>query len=303
MRQFHSAMRSVLRLKLSPFLACLILVLPAIASAQPALSVHWEELTGADFIAAIKQAQGVCVLPFGIIEKHGPHLPLGTDLINARYLSEKAAQQEYAVVFPPYYFGQIAEARHEPGTVAYPAAMQMSLLQQTTDEMGRNGCTKILIVNGHGGNENLLPYFAQTQLDSPHDYVVYIDWPQPPHDPQRPYKPGPTDYHAGEAETSHTMITAPTLVHPERAGQESGADHKRLQLPEGVYTGIWWYASYPDHYSGDGSLASRELGEYDLKAETAATAAVIRAVKADAVSAGLQQKFYEDAKHPLRTPQ
>ncbi|HZD44944.1 MAG TPA: creatininase family protein, partial [Acidobacteriaceae bacterium] len=53
--------------------------LPAAAqnTAQNNLSVHWEELTGPDFIAAIHQAQGVCVLPFGIIEKHGPHLPLG----------------------------------------------------------------------------------------------------------------------------------------------------------------------------------------------------------------------------------
>ncbi|MCU1313426.1 MAG: Creatininase, partial [Acidobacteriaceae bacterium] len=48
------------------------------AQAQTALSVHWEELTGPDFIQAIHQAQGVCVLPFGIIEKHGAHLPLGT---------------------------------------------------------------------------------------------------------------------------------------------------------------------------------------------------------------------------------
>lgn len=168
----------LLRLRSRTLLLLLSVSLCLTSSAQS--SVHWEELTGADFISAIQKAQGVCILPFGIIEKHGPHLPLGTDLINARYISEKAAQEEYAVVFPPYYFGQIAEARHEPGTVAYPAAMQMTLLQQTTDEMGRNGCTKVVILNGHGGNENLLPYFAQTQLDAPHDYVVYIYWPQPP---------------------------------------------------------------------------------------------------------------------------
>ena len=46
------------------------------------LSPKWEELTGPDFIHAIAQAQGVCILPFGIIEKHGPHLPLGTDLLD-----------------------------------------------------------------------------------------------------------------------------------------------------------------------------------------------------------------------------
>ena len=44
------------------------------------------------------------MLPFGIIEKHGPHLPLGTDLINVRYAVEHAAQQEYTVIFPAVLF-------------------------------------------------------------------------------------------------------------------------------------------------------------------------------------------------------
>ena len=123
--------------------------------AQTQLSVKWEELTAADFVRAIQQAQGTCLLPFGIIEKHGPHLPLGTDLLNVRYVSEHAAEQEYAVVFPAYYFGQIFEARHQPGTVAYSARMQLDLLQETTDEMARNGCKKVVVVNGHGGNEHL----------------------------------------------------------------------------------------------------------------------------------------------------
>ncbi|HEX8895087.1 MAG TPA: creatininase family protein, partial [Terriglobales bacterium] len=46
------------------------------------LSPKWEELTAPDFVQAIHQSQGVCLLPFGIIEKHGPHLPLGTDLLD-----------------------------------------------------------------------------------------------------------------------------------------------------------------------------------------------------------------------------
>src|SRR3981081_3773847 len=76
---------------------------------QARLSAHWEELTGADFVEAIKRSQGTCVLPFGILEKHGPHLPLGTDLLDVRYAALHAAAKEYAVVFPEYYFGQIFE--------------------------------------------------------------------------------------------------------------------------------------------------------------------------------------------------
>ncbi|HTK53579.1 MAG TPA: creatininase family protein, partial [Gemmatimonadaceae bacterium] len=126
-------------------------------AAQGRLSVHWEELTAADFRDAITRAQGVCLLPFGIMEKHGPHLPIGNDLLNVRYAALHGAEQEYAVVFPEYYFGQIFEAKHEPGTVAYSRGLQLQMLQETTDEMARNGCKKVIIVNGHGGNNSLLP--------------------------------------------------------------------------------------------------------------------------------------------------
>lgn len=273
-----------------------------LAQTETKLSAKWEELTGADFIGAIHQAQGVCILPFGIIEKHGPHLPLGTDLINVRYATEHAAALEYAVIFPPYYFGQIAEARHEPGTVSYSSQMQLALLQETADEMGRNGCKKIVIVNGHGGNESLLPYFAQSQLQNPHDYVVYVyRW----HAgyPGRPAEHSKVDMHAGESETAHTMVVRPDLVHQDRAGQESGADQAREHLPQSVYTGIWWYARFPNHYSGDGSVATLELGQADMKAYASDLAEAIRAIKADEVSPALQKQFYDEAQHPLDTKQ
>src|SRR5262249_3848447 len=104
-----------------------------VANCQTKSSPKWEELTAADFRDAIAQSKGVCMLPFGILEKHGPHLPLGTDLLNVRYAALHAAEQEYAVVFPAYYFGQIFEARHETGTVAYTRPLQLKLATQTPD--------------------------------------------------------------------------------------------------------------------------------------------------------------------------
>jgi creatinine amidohydrolase len=269
---------------------------------QAKLSVHWEELTGADFIDAIKHSQGTCLLPFGILEKHGPHLPLGTDLLDVRYASLHAAEQEYTVVFPEYYFGQIFEARHEPGTIAYSREMQLALLQETTDEMARNGCKKVLIVNGHGGNNSLLPFFAQSQLAKPHDYVVYIfDERTPPSG--GPPKKTSVDQHAGESETSKMMIARPDLVHQDRAPGESGADQHRENLPDGVYTGIWWYARFPEHYAGDGSAATHELGEYQMNWWISSIAKSIAAIKADDVSLKLQNEFYEKSAHPLDTRQ
>jgi creatinine amidohydrolase len=270
------------------------------ARAQTKLSVKWEELSAADFRHAIEQSKGTCLLPFGILEKHGPQLPLGTDLLNVRYASLHAAEQEYAVVFPEYYFGQIFEAKHEPGTVAYSRELQLKLLQETTDEMARNGCKKIVIVNGHGGNESLLPFFAQSQLEKAHDYVVYVQWgrDEPKGGPQ---KKDALDMHAGQSETSTMMISHPELVHLDRATSESGADQKRINLPADVYTGIWWYARFPNHYSGEGAMGNRELGEFEMNAWINGIAAATRAAKADDQSLQLQNEFYEKSKHPLDT--
>lgn len=280
---------------------CIVFVMTGMA--QTGLSSRWEELTGPDFIKAIHQAQGTCLLPFGILEKHGAHLPLGTDLLNVRYVSLAAAKQEYAVVFPEYYFGQIFEAKQQPGTIAYSLPLQLQLLQETTDEMARNGCKKVLIVNGHGGNEHLLPLFAQAQMDKPHDYVVYVLWPMPKQASGRPQQKDKVDMHGGESETSRTLISRPDLVHIDRVQEESGKDLARQKLPADVYTGIWWYARFPNHYSGDASTASKELGEFDVKAVESEIVEAIRAIKADQVSLQLQNQFYEDSKHPLDTKQ
>ncbi len=286
------------------FLAVFVALTVQVSLAQ-SLSAHWEELTSADFVKAIQQSQGTCLLPVGILEKHGLHLPLGNDLLNVRYASLHAAQQEFAVVFPEYYASQIFEARHQPGTIAYSLHLQLELLQETTDEMGRNGCKKIIIVNGHGGNASLLPLFAQAQLASSHDYIVYV-FEHPSHDnaagrPPLKSSKGTVDFHAGEQETSRSLIARPDLVHLDRAKEESGADQARQKLPDSLYTGIWWYARFPNHYAGDGSVASKELGEFDTNLLISDLITAIKAVKADDEGLKLQKQFFEEATHPLDT--
>jgi len=284
-------------------LALFVLAIVSHGFSQSTLSAKWEELTAPDFVRAIHQSQGVCVLPFGIIEKHGPHLPLGTDLLDVRFAVMNAVKQEYAVVFPEYYFGQIFEARQQPGTVAYSLSTQLTLLQETVSEMARNGCKKVVIVNGHGGNTSLLPLFAQSQLASERDYVVYVFGLPNENVPGRPALKTPYDMHAGEVETSNMLIARPDLVHMDRANEQSGADQRRLNLPSGVYTGIWWYARFPNHYAGDASAANKELGEFDQKTWSKEIADAIKAIKADDESLKLQNQFFEDAKHPLDTKQ
>jgi creatinine amidohydrolase len=285
-------------------LAAGIGLIAASTAAQP-LSVRWEELTGPDFVKALEQARDTCLLSFGIVEKHGPTGPLGTDLINVRYASLNAARQEYAVVFPEYYFGQIFEAKHQPGTIAYSERLQFDLLQETTQEMARNGCRKILIVNGHGGNNALLQYFTHIQIEHAKGYVVYsfLNTGGPaPTGVAAPSRPG-VDGHAGEGEISNVMASRPDLVHTDRATTESGADQKRLDLPPGVSTGITWYSRFPNHYQGDAAGATTARGEAAMKILIDRIVTAIRGVKADQATQWLQDEFQAEAAHPIDTRQ
>ena len=269
------------------------------------LSPKWEELTGPDFVKALDLAKGTCLLPFGIIEKHGPAGPMGTDLINVRYATFEAMKQEYAIVFPEYYFGQIFEAKHQPGTIAYSTHLQLELLQETTAEMGRNGCKKVVIISGHGGNTALVQFFVQTTLETPKDYVVYSIGNQQRQDTPteaKASKPG-VDGHAGEGEISSVMASRPDLAHPDRSASESGKDLNRLDLPASVYTGIWWYAKFPNHYQGDSAGATGARGQALVKLRADGIAAAVRAIKSDQIAPRLQEEFFEGAAQPAKTKQ
>lgn len=273
-----------------------------------AVSPKWEELTAEDFITAMKRSNSVCVLPFGIVEKHGPSGPLGTDLINVRHLVLQAVKSEYALVFPEYYFGQIFEAQHQPGTIAYSSKLQMEMLGETVEEMARNGCQKIVIANGHGGNNGLLQYFIATQLEKPRSYVVYaynglgMGKPEDIPPAARASKPG-ADGHAGENEVANVMASRPELGHPERGDRESGANLHRLQLPAGVSTAMSWYSMYPNHYNGDASGATAARGTASMEYAAAQLAQALRAIKADEVAPRLQKEFFDLSRKPLDTKQ
>jgi creatinine amidohydrolase len=267
------------------------------------LSHQYEELTAAQFSQAVQQAAGTCIVPLGVMEKHGEHLPLGTDLIAARETARLAADQEYAVVFPPYYFSQIFEARHQPGTIAYSERLIFDLLQETCAELARNGFKKIILLSGHGGNEHFLPYFCQAQLASRRDYAVYFFTPAAAldEDPEvRKLLKTTLDLHGGERETSVMLAIAPQLVRLDLIKPGSGADRLRLSGLKQSYTGIWWYASFPDHYAGDAAAANAELGKILQRKKTAMLVDMIREVKADKSAIDLQNKFFEETEQPLK---
>ena len=135
--------------------------------------MQWENLTSPDFGEAVRQT-GVCIIPLGVLERHSDHLPLGTDFLNSHKLASLAAEKEPAVVFPPFYFGQIYEARCYPGTFTLKPILLVEVLQAVMDEIGRNGFKKIILLNGHGGNIHLLHFLAQCSLWEEKPYSVYL---------------------------------------------------------------------------------------------------------------------------------
>ncbi len=266
-----------------------------------------EELTAPDFIKAVEKSSATCILPIGVFEKHGPHMPLGTDLYIAREIALRAAEKEYSVVFPWYYFSQINEARQQPGTIAYSHDLIWRALQETLDELSRNGFRKIIIVNGHGGNNAFLEYFGMTQLDRKRDYVLYWFRPQFNAEIQKKVdeltQPDPNGMHAGNSETAMVMAIDPSLVHTNRANQQTGNDEARMNHLKNVFTGIWWYARFPNHYSGDGSKANAEAGELLLNNASEQLIEVLKSIKSDEKVPELYQQFYNEAENPLKTKQ
>ncbi|MGE5530286.1 MAG: creatininase family protein [Patescibacteria group bacterium] len=260
----------------------------------------WEELTAAEFAGAAASTRGTCLVPLGVLEKHGDHLPLGTDLLNVRALAIRAAAIEPAIVFPPYYFGQICEARHQPGTLAFGEELLLGALRGVCAEIARNGLKKIILVNGHGGNCHMLHYFAQMMLDETRDYVVYLadlDAVRPPE--ALALIENKDGGHADEGETSVMLAHRPDLVKLDRADVEDGRPRLRLRNLRGAYTGIWWYADYPGQQAGDPTRATAEKGRRMLELGAASLAKLIAAVKEDTVAAELQEEFYRRALEPL----
>lgn len=273
-----------------------LLLFTTYATAQE-LPARWDELTTSDWTKAVEKSSKTCVLPIGILEKHGPHSPLGTDLIHVREVAARSVKNEYAVVFPDYFYGQINEARQQPGTFALPSRLIYDLLEATCDEIARNGFTKIVILNGHGGNPEFLRFFMQSQLNKRKNYVVYLYTPEEDKAYNAQYsamrKSEPSgDMHAGERETSTLLYLRPDVMRMDQAVKESGANQDRLDIP-GAYTPIWWYAGFPNHYAGEGAKATKELGKLITDHEVSSFSKTLKAIKADTKALELQNEYYD----------
>ena len=259
--------------------------------------MQWEQLTAPEFAAAVRET-GVCIIAMGVVEKHSEHLPLGTDYLVGHAIACRATEKEPAVVFPPFYFGQIYEARCFPGTVTIKPTLLIDLIQGVFDEIGRNGFEKIVVYNAHGGNNQLLAFLAQCSLWEEKPYSLYIPMERMTPEGQAEWEAmRDTSFggHACEWETSAVLGVHPHLVKMERVPDDPAMPLKRMQDLPPTYNGIWWYSDYPEHYAGDARTASEEKGQALLRLSSDYLAQYIAAVKKDQIVPTLTREFFRRA--------
>lgn len=257
--------------------------------------MQWEHLTSGEFKKAVQRTK-VCILAPGVLEKHAEHLPLGTDAMNAHKIACLAAEEEPAVVFPPFFFGQIYEASCYPGAVTIKPTLLLELFMEVFDSCGRNGFSKIIVYSGHGGNTHFLSFLAQCQLWEQKPYSLYL----PPINLLTEARKTAwkrtcetTEHgHACECETSISLANHADLVKMAQVPDMPATALKRMRTRTPTFTGIGWYSDYPDHYAGDARSASKEKGLILRDLLVASLAEYIADVKSDKVVPGLEREFF-----------
>ena len=107
--------------------------------------MRWEELTGDQFAEAVKACDGVCLVALSVVERHGHHLPHGSEDRTENFLASyqgrgmlsRVAALEPVIEVPDYIFTQIPEARHLPGTISIDGDLMIKLLDNVCREIAR----------------------------------------------------------------------------------------------------------------------------------------------------------------------
>jgi creatinine amidohydrolase len=234
----------------------------------------WLEMTAEDFAQGIP-ARWIAVLPIAAVEQHGTHLALGTDAFIAEaYLArvrEKLPSGLPATFLPLQRVGTSEEHRAFAGTLSLSPDTWLRALREIGASVHAAGVRKLVVINSHGGNTEVMGLLARDLRVRLGMLVVTASW----------HRLGYPDgvftgdehihgIHAGDIETSLMLAGRPDAVRPAEvknfasaaAGMEREFRHLRLDDP----AGFGWMTQdlNPTGAVGDASAATAAKGEAAL---------------------------------------
>ncbi|WP_197087025.1 creatininase family protein [Bradyrhizobium sp. LTSPM299] len=182
--------------------------------------VFWSRLKATEFLPVPKDA--VVILPIGSTEQHGPHLPVDVDSRLAAEIAARTAQivtrQQPVLVLPALWVSLAEHHMKFGGTLTLDFATFSAVLRCIVRSLSRHGFSRIMLLNGHGGNIAALTIITDElsrEFNLPLACLTY--WDAANLEFAAILEKQPNLRHACEAETSMMMVLAPALVDAEKA--------------------------------------------------------------------------------------
>ncbi|MCA2710535.1 MAG: creatininase family protein [Microcystis sp. M015S2] len=213
----------------------------------------------------------VIIQPIGAIEQHGPHLPIAVDAaISLGVLGkafEKLNTNVPAFALPCLYYGKSNEHWSFPGTITLSATTLLTLIQEIAESLYRSGFRKLVLMNSHGGQPQVMEIAARDIHQQYPDFLVFpfFTW-RVPHNAAELFSGYELEYgiHAGDVETSMMLSLLPEQVKIERAVREypQGLPENSLLTMEGKLPFAWLTKELTKSgVMGDATNASKEKGD------------------------------------------
>ncbi len=238
--------------------------------------VRLADLTRDEFAQAMQEERWL-LLPFGSVEQHGPHLPLGTDLFYAEHVCLAVAERVNGLVAPGFPYGICRTMRNFPGTVSLSPGTFGPLLREILAEYARHGARKVALLAGHAedAQEAAMREAALSLVNADPTLRILVIGPYAFLDPIRE-RTGLVgrDGHAGSIETSEMLVIAGDRVHLDRMPQVTRPRLSRFHVLASPET------EFPSGVRGDTSKTSQTLGDRALNHTVAEIVRVLQSVDA-----------------------
>lgn len=227
------------------------------------------EMTPTEITASLRETDTV-LIPIGTVEQHGPHLPVSTDTFIPIKVAELVAEKTTVLVAPPVFYGDSLSMMSMAGVFTITPETLASLLLDLCRSFSKQGFKKIVFINGHGGNTQVLSFVGQRARIETGARIVRINWwIIASEEIARICEKGVV--HADEGETSMMLACRPNLVNMKKAVKDNVSEKLTLALTSkkpGNMPQI--YAAFPTWTKtgviGDATKASKEKGEKILRA-------------------------------------